>query len=455
MKNSVCLKCGFAKEDITPQIPVVMDGFAAREGKSRGIRDPLLLRVIAIKDSEGMNCLFVIMDLIGLNDSLATGIKNRIQDKFAFPLERIILISTHTHSGPAAGVLSGLEISEPYISMVFDKLSKAVENALGNLEDMTLDVVTGDVHIGVNRRCFLNGRIQIGENFDAPRDDTLRVLRFTRGDNLAGVWLNASCHPVNLDARNTLISADYPGVLYQKLAQMHPEVFSAFTNSSAGNMNPIILEGESQEEALNRNGAELVRAFDAIVDRPVPNAVEKGRIKVLKAEVDVPVYIERDAETLRKKLEFYREKLRNSKTDTERYVATTYADWYQARLDEIEEPVGDCLKTSIQLCCLDEKIWVLALPFEVFVETKAKILKQAAALGVAPEQILLCSCANAVKAYLPTPEAIAEGGYEVESSYIWYGLPGRYTAQSEPSVVQACLKLIGNSMSKVGWGNGK
>ena len=44
MKNKIL--CGYADADITPKMPLYLDGFAARDGKSTGVRDPLYLKTL-------------------------------------------------------------------------------------------------------------------------------------------------------------------------------------------------------------------------------------------------------------------------------------------------------------------------------------------------------------------------------------------------------------------------
>lgn len=67
---------GYSRQNITPEFPVVMDGFAAREGMSVGVRDPLFVQALALGD--GVNTfLFVAMDLIGL-DTIVKGGMNCI-----------------------------------------------------------------------------------------------------------------------------------------------------------------------------------------------------------------------------------------------------------------------------------------------------------------------------------------------------------------------------------------
>lgn len=450
MKNTVYLKCGFGKEEITPDFPVVMDGFAAREGKSTGTHDPLYLRVIALKDEKENSCLFVILDLIGLNDRLAGEMKQKIQDCFQFPAENIILLCTHTHSGPASGVLHSLEISEAYFAMVYERLLKAVETALGNYEVMYMDVVTGEARMGVNRRCFQDGRIQIGENYDGPRDESLRVLRFMAEGRIKGIWANASCHPVNFEAGNLQISSDYPGVFYGEMEAGKREIFTAFTNSAAGNMNPVLKEGESQEDSLSRNGKELYHAVQKALAGTLATESSAGVLQIKNIQVQIPLKLERNPDIIREKLEFYREKNQNAGKEAEHYVASTYIGWYQRRLAACERQEDDFLNVTIQICSIGRQLFFVALPFEVFVETKQKLLGEMAQLGIAPESVFLCSYANGVKAYLPTPEAVREGGYEVESSYIWYDLPGSYTERSEPAVIAACMEAVEKLISEVG-----
>lgn len=408
MKETVYLEYGYAKEAISPELSVVMDGFAAREGKSQEIRDPLYLQVIAMRDGHGTNCLFIIFDLTGLNECLERQMKWLLHETFGMNVESIVFFSTHTHSAPASGVLSGLEISKAYWQMVYQRLLKAVENALGNFRTAGLDVALSHVCLGVNRRVIIDGRMQIGVNPQKPVDETLRILRFRHGAQVVGVWLNASCHPVNLDASNRCISADFPGVVYRELSRKTNPPFAVFTNSAAGDVNPLILENESPEDSLERNGMELFCALQKAMCKPFGVEGRAAELYLKETTVEVPIYMDMEAE------------------------------------------LKGVLETKIQLCGISKQIFLLALPFEIFVETKEKIIEELSALGVDKDGLFVCSCANAINAYLPTPQAVLEGGYEVERSWFWYGLPGKYTEESESVVIKKCVELVGEYMFGIG-----
>ena len=74
---------------------------------------------------------------------------------------------------------------------------------------------------------------------------------------------------------------------------------------------------------------------------------------------------------------------------------------------------------------------------EIFAETAIRL--QAA---FPDKTIAVAGYASPLVGYLPTDEALQEGGYEVEYAYRFYGHPAPFAAGSEPAVCEALIHGI-------------
>lgn len=430
---------GYSREDITPDAPVVMDGFAAREGMSTGVRDRLFLQALALGDETNI-FLFISMDLIGLDVALAGRLRQAAQEGSGISGRQISLFSTHTHSGPAAGVLHGLYQDPPYWSKVENAMRACAAKAVEKMRPCTLASAEVPLRLGVNRREFKDGRVQIGHNEALPCDRTLRALCIKEKGHVAGILLNGSCHLVALSAENRRISADILSVLYKSTSEIGAGGFVMFTNSAAGDVNPAAVEGESGEEALERCGRELAMAAAHAVQEAQEEPQTGFLCKEISVRVPVRVPAVRERQAAR---EQYHHALENAETAVQRYVAEVFEDWYSSR-----NSAEDSITVQIRFYRMG-KCAVLALPFEVFTATRQTLLQAFRKTGGDPSRLFICSCADGVRSYLPDGKAVREGGYEVEKAPVWYGLPGFYTEESEPVVVAACRTMFDGEESGV------
>jgi hypothetical protein len=78
----------------------------------------------------------------------------------------------------------------------------------------------------------------------------------------------------------------------------------------------------------------------------------------------------------------------------------------------------------------DEVLWV-ALGGEAVVDYALRLKKELA--GKRP--VWVTAYANDVMAYIPSARVLKEGGYEADSSMIFYGLPTRWAPAVEEKIV--------------------
>ena len=94
-------------------------------------------------------------------------------------------------------------------------------------------------------------------------------------------------------------------------------------------------------------------------------------------------------------------------------------------------------------CSLSAKVWRLGplvfcfVAAELFAETAIELQNSF------PDRCVTTTgyCSPLV-GYLPTDEALGEGGYEVEYAYRFYGHPGPFAAGSEPALVKTLSDAI-------------
>src|SRR5256885_885618 len=93
-------KIGFARVKITPQQPVFMAGYAARNKPYEQVHDDLYAKALVLEDKSGARGVLITSDLIGFPAEIATPVRQRIADKTGAKATAVIINSSHTHTGP-------------------------------------------------------------------------------------------------------------------------------------------------------------------------------------------------------------------------------------------------------------------------------------------------------------------------------------------------------------------
>ena len=435
MKNKIL--CGYAESDITPAMPLYLDGFAARSGKSTGVRDPLYLKTLYFKDFDDEACIILVFDMIGFGKELSQRIKAAATEVSGIPDEQVMLLATHTHSGPAAGVLFGLPQCDEYWDDVIVKVKETVKAAVDAKREVGLSLGEYPVSLGINRREIVDGKIVIGKNPEKPCDNNMRVLRFTENGKTVGVLCNASCHPVNHSAENMMITADYPSKLHA-YANGKDNFFALFTNSACGNINPLRPFGDDAEANLTSCGDELVRVLEAAIS-DTAKLIDNLKLTCLYDSVKLPIELKFGLDEAKDKYNYWKKKLETETDANVLYRARVYSNWYGMQIEAIEKGDRPSVDIPIRLFSFGD-IAIIALPFELFCETRVRLCE--AFERICGKKLIVCGYADHVRSYLPDALALSEGGYETESACVWYAIPGKYTPDSESTLLSACEKLF-------------
>jgi neutral ceramidase len=91
---------GIGRVKITPEKPIRMSGYAARNKPSVGVLQDIWAKALAIRDKEGHRIVIITTDIIGFNRDFSDDLFSRAKERFGLHREEILLTCSHTHSGP-------------------------------------------------------------------------------------------------------------------------------------------------------------------------------------------------------------------------------------------------------------------------------------------------------------------------------------------------------------------
>lgn len=184
--------------------PVWIAGFSNRRA-ANGIHDDLWARTIVLDD--GVTRLaIVVLDAIGFMNDDVIDVRKRLPADIG--VTYTVITSTHTHEGPDLLGLWGKTplksgINRDYLEYVKNQILESVENAVGNMRQVRLEVSEE-----------LEGALPLVKDTRDPQifDSGLRLIRAidSESGNTLGSLIAWADHPETLWSKNLLITSDFP-----------------------------------------------------------------------------------------------------------------------------------------------------------------------------------------------------------------------------------------------------
>ncbi len=415
------LRAGFAKVDITPDVPVSLAGYFNFRSAER-VMDPLFAR-IAVFERDGSVLVFVQVDTLALLSEDVEEIRNKISSRTGYPGPSIMIHTSHIHTGPDVVGLFGLPRETVYLSSLKEKLIGA---AASLLPDLPVEVAVGRaqaVGLSFNRRWFLeDGSVVTNPpkrhpsrvRPEGPVDPQVRVVAIRDGTGAdAALFVNASNHTDTIG--ENFVSADWPGFMEREIVSLWGRDVPVFPFiAPQGNINHFNFEdarGQSSYEEARRLG----EAY-AVVVAGLRSAMKPARVDRLDASLALLELRPRRVEaSLIEKARALVERREGARTGTAPANLTSEdlnrGDPHLERL--FAESLLLFLETGpgvyrlpLQAFAMGE-IAFAAVPGEPFVEIGLEIMR----IG-GYDMILPVALANGYFGYIPTEEALARGGYE-------------------------------------------
>ena len=383
------LEVGVARTDVTPPTGGQMYGYGTRgENTATGVHDPLHARALVAFDGRTKIAL-VTLDL-GYVDTVLTK-RVRAAVDAAIGLEGVLLMASHTHSGPRF-VPNVPSAAVPFFDDLVDAISGAVVTADAARQPARLAAGWGRLEEGHNRRKVQpDGTVEMRwANRDrlptSPVDYAVGVLAFDtlEGEPIATL-VNYTCHPVVLGPENLEFSADYPGALVS-MVDRQVGGQTMFIQGAAGDINPFWDKTPPAEGAFD----EMRRMGEALA-----REVVRVRADITGYEEAPWISLHREVITLGARWDL----------DDQRVRTEVRSDYLERFPREREAEINTLL--------FGPTVALVTFPGEFFVEHGLRLKQQSLV-----RHTMFVGYANGHLGYVPTIRAAAEGGYGADKSTI-------------------------------------
>ncbi len=404
---------GVAKANITPGKPMWMAGYGGRDRPAEGTYHELWIRVLALKDANGHQCIVLSSDTLGISQSIYANTCAALKEKFGLEPDQIMLHSSHTHTGPVLrGALHDiypldeiqLQLVEEYSDQLEQKIISTVGEALTHLQPVSVSGGEGLATFAVNRRNNREGdvpKLRESGELQGPVDHSVPVLAVhTAEKKLLAVVFGYACHNTNLSFYQW--SGDYAGFAQYALEDVHPDALAMFYMGCGADQNPI---PRRTVELARGYGLRLAAAVERVLAGPMQQfepslKTELSMLTLNLGEQPKPEDLARLAAA--------------GKSYRSRWAARLLKDLEEGR------PLERTYPYPLQAWQLGQKQLWISMGGEVVVDYALGFKKQYGS------EIWVAAYCNDVMAYIPSLRVLDEdkppgSGYEGNTSMMVYG----------------------------------
>lgn len=427
------MQAGFHAADITPPLGVNLAGhFITRPANE--VHDPLNAIAVVLDDGTSRVAL-VATDLVGVNADLVGEARELISAQTGIPPQAVMIWGTHTHAGPVLGSREWHAQDNETRELLPRQIAGCVAAAAGRMQPVTLRFGRGhEDRIAFNRRYRMrDGSVATNPGVgnpavaavDGPIDPEVGVLFFDAEDGPLGAIVNHGCHLDVLGNSNFQYSADFPWAMREALKTAYgPQFTAVFANGPCGNINHINVFAKERQggfdhcRVMGRTLAGEVMKVDYSAE---PIACEP----LWYRSETVPLKLRRFTEE--EIAEFHRI-LEDPDLQAKQVSSGNFERGRAERALAIVKAGITTSDAEVQVIGLGD-VALVAIPGEYFVEFGLQI-KAASEAAVT----LVIELANGSIGYIPTAEALAEGGYE--------GSSAKFSPDAGQMLADAALEMI-------------
>ncbi|MBQ2715087.1 MAG: hypothetical protein IJF76_05615 [Clostridia bacterium] len=426
---------GYAKINITPSLGVSMIGYYI-DRFAEGVLDELEAIATAFKKGEN-TVLLIAVDNCELTREKLDPIRQTIQKETGVSADKILIHSTHTHTGPGPSLTFGENKAlKEYYAVLSDKLVQVAKSALSDLKPARMGYGVGKApNVAFVRRFRMkDGSVMTNPGVNNPDivspigevDERVNVIRVDREGGESIVIVNFGNHPDTVGGSK--ISGDWPSFSRKFVENSIENTKCIFLNGAQGDVNHVNVHpkgGDFNDLFMDFDGCSRGYGHARHIGRVVAGAVMQVYDKVNYIEVDSV-----DGKIVDMKIPS------NKASSEELILAKKYHALHLAGKDE-EIPYNGMMLTTVvaeakRMVNLENgpdyfnlfmtilklgDINIIGFPGEPFTGI-GRAVKELKEEGL----IFPVCCANDNAAYFPTNEAYDEGGYEARSSTLKKGV---------------------------------
>jgi neutral ceramidase len=426
------LHAGAAREIISPPRGIYLIGYGDRTKGNAGVHDDLTATALVLDDG-GTRLALVACDLLCLNEFIVDRIRAQVGEG-----TQVVICCSHTHAGPIAYAdhRSG-RARRAVIASLVERIARAVHRAAAALIPAELAWCQTEVDIAINRREKRpDGEVVIGVDPAGPIDRSVGVLRVrgTDGTPLA-IVVNYACHGTVLGPGNLLVSADWIGAMRPRVEEALGGL-TLFLQGAAGDLNPDHEWGAGDPWEAVRSLGE--RVADQVIGACAGSLSPLAGVPLRLSRQEVWLPLEARA-TTPTPLPAYRRVLTKMAglPFALRFVVDLLLDrrypWRsraEAREGVWQVPMR---VNAVRIGDLGLVTFAAETLTEIGMRVKA---------GSPAAHTLFASVSDGCIGYLPTAEAHAEGGYEVDVAPFFYRYPARMAAECAQIATDAAVKAL-------------
>lgn len=428
---------GAAKRDISPAEAIRLSGYAARSKPTSEVSDSLHARALYLKHGNSKPLMLVSIDAIGVAPWMTQTIAEQASRELGLARSQIAICSTHSHSAPHLdGALTNL-----FPAPLDESETKAIKNYSKNLVSQIMDAMREAVALAkpaklqysfdradfaINRRLGAN---KVGAGFgtvdEGPVDRTVRVVRVESTDGkMLAVAYQYACHCTSISPEVNRVSGDWAGISATKLESENPGLIALPIIGAGADANPN--PRGAYEQALS-HGNELARAVKRAMASegrplPAPNAIA---FSYAGLEFERP-----DKAAL------------NAMSESKSYQEQNRA---RGLLDILtkKDRIPESYPAPIHLWTFGKDLAWVFMGGEVVVDYQMRLERELNQY----DNVWVSAYVDDVFAYVASERIRNEGGYEADTSMIYYNQPGRWVSGTEDKIVLSVLDLQRQSRS--------
>ena len=231
--------------DITPRRPMMLGGYNKRTEPFTAIAGRLEANVVVIR-SRSSSVTIISTDLLYPGETLRAHLIENLG--LADKGEQLFFCASHTHFAPmTVASMPRLGVADPqYVQFVANQITALIKSIENETDPCACTYHEGRADHSMNRRLVrvrvtrsgLAWSSGLGPNPGGDRDETVRVLKFSKpdGEPAAIIW-NYACHPTDFP-EFLQVSAEYPGVVRARLRKEFGNIPILFLQGFSGDVRP-------------------------------------------------------------------------------------------------------------------------------------------------------------------------------------------------------------------------
>ncbi|MCH9656026.1 MAG: neutral/alkaline non-lysosomal ceramidase N-terminal domain-containing protein [Planctomycetes bacterium] len=425
---------GFAKTEITPEVPLRLSGYGNRAVVYEGVDEPIYIRAVAIKTPDQKICSLVSLDSIGFAGAFVDRISQQLKKQYGMSRDQLVICSTHSHTTPQP--VEGLsnifstpmtdaekQASQKYWDSVETRILQTIGKAIQDLRPGKMSIVTGKVSFAQNRRVLKNGKwTGFGVNPKGPVDHSLPLIRITdTSGELRGLLFNYACHCTTFGSDYNRLNGDWAGYAAKYIEEQHDDIVAICTIGCGADQNPIRGEKDVAKDLAIGHGRAIAVEVARLLKQPMQEVTED--LKTDFGVADLP--FDRPSEMALKK------SLESSRPQVKQHAKNMLAIYKE------NGQLPESYSAPVQVWKFGNQLTMIFLGGEVVVDYVLRLKKE-----IKSDSVWVTAYANDIFGYVASERMRDEGGYEYDFSMIYYNQPGPWDKGTEELLMRRIHELV-------------